>query len=211
MPLTKPTGRHLFGVILTGTAVAALVALPGSSLASRTASVGVPSNTVIVAQSADPTTMDPDQQRDTPTFNVLSNMYDPLLMRDTANPKKYDPMLATSWKVLSPTDVQFKLRTGVHFSDGSLFNAQTVVYNIDRILGTLPGEKSQPLASYQYTSLKSAKAVNDSTVDIITKTPDPLLLARISALLMIPTNAVATNPNALASKPDGTGPYTLVS
>lgn len=206
----KPSRSFAFLLPPLLLAMAAVVALPGSSRAASSVRLAT-ADTVVVAQGADPTTMDPDQQRETTTFNVLSHLYDPLIIRDTKNATKWDPVLATSWKVLSSTDVQFKLRTGVHFTDGSLFNAATVKYNIDRILGTLPGEKSQPLASYQYTSLKSAKVINDSTVDIITKTPDPLLYARLSALLMIPTNSVAKDPNALASKPDGTGPYTLVT
>jgi peptide/nickel transport system substrate-binding protein len=212
MPMTEITRRRGYSIVLMTAVLAAfVVAVPGSSLAAGSVSQAVPADTVVVAQSADPTTMDPQQQRDTPTFNVLSHFYDPLLMRDTADPRKFDPVLATSWKVISPTDVQFKLHTGVHFSDGSAFNAETVKYNVDRILGTLPGEKTQPLASYQYASLKGAKVVNDSTVDILTKTPDPLLLARMSALLMVPTNSVTTNPKALSAKPDGTGPYTLVT
>ena len=210
MSLTKLNRRRWLGLGALA-AAAAFVLVPGSSLAGRSAAGAAAPDTVVVAQGADPTTMDPHQQRETTTFNVLSHLYDPLLTRDTANPRKFDGVLARSWKVLSPTEVQFNLHSGVHFSNGAPFDATTVKYNIDRILGTLPGEKSQPLASYQYTSLKSAKVVNPTTVDILTKTPDPLLLARMSALLMIPTGAVDKNPKALAATPIGTGPYTLVT
>ena len=142
MPLTEITRRRGYSVVLLTAVLAAfVVAVPGSSLAAGSVSQAVPADTVVVAQSADPTTMDPQQQRDTPTFNVLSHFYDPLLMRDTADPRKFDPVLATSWKVISPTDVEFKLHTGVHFSDGSVFNAETVKYNVDRILGHAPGRE----------------------------------------------------------------------
>lgn len=187
-----------------------VLGLPGASLA-RQGSAGATANTVVVAQSVDPTTMDPQNQRETTTFNVLVHFYDPLIERDPRNPKKWDGVLATSWHQLTPTAYRFVLRKGVKFDDGSPFNAQTVKYNIQRITGTLPGETSAPLAGFQFTSISAAHVINSNTVDIGTKTPDPLLLARLSSLLMIPTGSVDKNPNALASQPDGTGPYTLVT
>jgi len=191
--------------------VSAVLALSGSSLAISYGSATAPANTVVVAQSVDPTTMDPQNQRETTTLNVLIHFYDPLVMRDTANPKQFDGVLAASWRRLTPTAFRFVLRKGVRFDDGSLFNAQTVKYNIDRIMGTLPGEKSPPLIAFQFKSLSGVHVINSTTVDIGTKTPDPLLLARLSSLLMIPAGAVDKDPNALAARPDGTGPYTLVT
>ena len=118
MPLTKLNRRRGFGLVVLMAAAAALVALTGSSFAGSSASEATAPDTVVVAQGADPTTMDPHQQRETTTFNVLSHLYDPLLMRDTADPRKFDPVLATSWKVLGPTQLQLKLRTGVSSPTG---------------------------------------------------------------------------------------------
>lgn len=203
--------RGAVGAVVVFTlAAAALFALPGASLA-RSGGRSATSDTVVVAQSADPTTMDPQNQRETTTFNVLVHLYDPLIERDPRNPKKFDGVLASSWRAVSSTDYRFTLRKNVKFSDGSAFNADTVKYNIDRIMGKLPGEKAPPLAAFQYTSISGAKVVSPYVVDITTKAPDPLLLARLSALLMIPTGSVDKDPNALASQPDGTGPYTLVT
>ncbi len=201
--------RHTAMLIAVAALVAAAVAT--SSLGARSTRGAAPANTVIVAQSVDPTTMDPQNQRETPTFNVLTHIYDPLIMRDTKNPKRFDGVLAKSWTRLSPTAFRFHLRSGVKFSDGSAFNANTVKYNIDRIMGTLPGEKNPPLSAFQYTSINGVHVINPTTVDIGTKAPDPLLLPRLSALLMIPTGSVDKDPNALAAKPVGTGPYTLVT
>jgi peptide/nickel transport system substrate-binding protein len=203
--------RSALGALAVATiAAAAVLVVPGLSRGSSKAPAVAPADTAIVAQSVDPTTMDPQNQRETTTFNVLTHFYDPLIMRDTKNPKTFDGVLATSFKRISPTVMRFTLHKGVKFDDGSAFDANTVKYNVDRIMGTLPGEKTQPLSSFQYTSLKSAKVVNPTTVDIITKTPDPLLLARLSALLIIPTGSVDKDQNALAAKPNGTGPYSFV-
>lgn len=202
--------RLAYGAGAAGLAAAALLALPALSLGGASAPAAS-AGTVVVAQSVDPTTMDPQNQRETTTFNVLTHFYDPLIMRDTKNPKTWDPVLATKWKRLTPTAIRFTLRKGVKFDDGSPFNATTVKYNIDRIMGTLPGEKTPPSISFQFASLSGAHVINATTVDIGTKTPDPLLLARLSSLLLIPTGSVDSDPNALASKPDGTGPYSLVT
>jgi len=206
----SPAARR--STILIGVSAALVIAavLASPSLGGSKGAAA-PANTIVVAQSVDPTTMDPQNQRETPTFNVLVHFYDPLIMRDTKNPKRFVGVLARTWRRLSPTAVRFVLRKGVKFSDGSAFNATTVKYNIDRLMGTLPGQKSPPLSAFQYSSISGVHVINPTTVDIGTKAPDPLLLARLSALLMIPTHSVDGDPNALAAKPVGTGPYTLVS
>lgn len=213
MPAKLPTSRRTISrsVAALVFAAAVVLAVSGASLAAPRTTAAVPPNTVIVAQSVDPTTMDPQNQRETTTFNVLVHFYDPLIERDPRNPKKFDGVLAKSWRRLSPTAFRFVLRKGVKFDDGSPFNADNVKYNIDRIMGTLPGETAPPLAAFQYTSINGVHVINPYTVDIGTKAPDPLLLARLTALLMIPTGSVDKNANALASHPDGTGPYTLVT
>jgi peptide/nickel transport system substrate-binding protein len=189
---------------------AAILAVPAASFG-QDMGARATADTVVVAQGVDPTTMDPQNQRETTTFNVLIHFYDPLVNRDTKNPKKFDGILATKWRSVSPTKTEFTLRKGVKYDDGSAFDAANVKYNIDRVLGKLPGEKTPPLINFQFTNFTGATVVNPTTVDIQTKSPDPLLLARLSSLLMIPTDSVTQDPNALAAKPDGTGPYTLVS
>jgi peptide/nickel transport system substrate-binding protein len=154
--------------------------------------------------------MDPLQQRETTTSNVLRHFYDPLLERNGSDPQKFDPVLATSWKQLSPTTTRFTLRKGVKFSDGSPFNAQSVKYTFEYLAGKLPSSKKPALLDYQYGTIKTVKVVSPDTVDIVTDGPDPLLLSRLGALLMVPNHAVDSNPNALAAKPVGTGPYAFV-
>lgn len=209
-PVTSLWRSHPRAVVAGAAVLVALLAIPATSLAAGRGHAAT-SDTVVVAQSVDPTTMDPQNQRETTTFNVLVHFYDPLIKRDPRNPKKFDGVLATAWHQLTPTAYRFVLRKGVRFDDGSAFNASTVKYNIDRLMGTLPGQKSPPLAAFQYTSINGVHVINSTTVDIGTKAPDPLLLARLSALLMIPTGSVTQDPTALASKPDGTGPYSLVT
>src|SRR5207248_8667454 len=113
---SRMLARHS-AIAIAALAAAAVAAIP--SRGARSLRDAAPANTVVVAQGVDPTTMDPQNQRETPTFNVLTHFYDPLIMRDTKNPKKFDGVLARKWTRLSPTAVRFFLRTGVKFSDGS--------------------------------------------------------------------------------------------
>ena len=171
---------------------------------------------VVIAQGADATTLDPAQHRETTTQNVIRHLYDPLLERGSTRATRFKspsalftPVLATSWKRVNATTMRLNLRRGVRFSGGQTFDAETVKYNIDRLLGKLPNS-SPALGAYRFGTYEGARVVNRYTVDIITKAPDPLLLDRLATLGMIPNGAVTEDPKALASEPNGTGPYSLV-
>lgn len=159
----------------------------------------------VVAQGVDPTTMDPHNQRETPTVNVLRHFYDPLLERDPEDPREFAPILATSWEQIDPVTWEFVLRDDVTFAGGEKFDAETVVYNVQRVAGLLEGEEP-PLLGYQFESIERVEAVDPTRVRITTEHPDPLFLGRMSALMMVPSGA----GKDLAATPNGTGPYEFV-
>lgn len=161
---------------------------------------------VTAVQGVDPTTMDPLNQRETTTVNVLQHFYDTLLERDPKDPQKFLPVLATKWERVNDTTLRFTLRTGVKFSGGEEFDAADVKYTLDYLLGKLPG-RDPAILSYQYEPVTGAKVVAPDTVDIRTSGPDPLLLSRVAAMMILPEGA---KPKTVARQPDGTGPYELV-
>src|SRR3981081_4943525 len=66
-------------------------------------------------------------------------LYDPLIMWDLSSadrPAQLVPGLATAWRrdAADPTKWIFELRRGVRFHDGSTFNADAVIFNLDRAL-----------------------------------------------------------------------------
>src|SRR5439155_1010220 len=90
-------------------------------------------------------------------------------VRDLARLERHalHPKLATSWDVISPTRVRFKLRPGVRFHDGTSFDAAAVKFTLDRALkGTPPGRWAS-LAG----PLAGAEVVDDLTVDVVTSEP----------------------------------------
>jgi peptide/nickel transport system substrate-binding protein len=162
---------------------------------------------VTVAQGVDPTTMNPLQQRETSTSNVLRHIYDPLITRNSEDPSKYEPVLATSWKQVDATTYEFALADGVTFSDGSTFDAADVKYTVDALLGTTSGKPT--LHASNFKGLKGAEVVDDQTVRFLMSTPSPLFMPRLPNLFMIPEGSLDADPAALDSTPVGTGPYTL--
>src|SRR3954453_8352744 len=66
-------------------------------------------------------------------------VYDPLIRWDLSSadqPARLVPALATSWKhdPQAPSRWVFELRQGVRFHDGSTFNADAVIWNLERAL-----------------------------------------------------------------------------
>lgn len=123
---------------------------------------------------------------DIPTFdihsqnNALGNgvhaaVYDSLVYYNSRT-FKVEPQLATAWREVSPTQVRFTLRSGVKFSDGSPLTAEDVVFSLTRATA-----KTSNYAVYTQGIDKVVK-VNDSTVDIMMKGPNPVLLNQLTEL-----------------------------
>src|SRR3954454_9779924 len=84
------------------------------------------------------TTGQPDRGAGAYQFSAYT-IYDPLVaweMNVADRPGKLVPGLATEWKVdaTDKTKWCFTLRKGVKFHDGSDFNADAVIWNLDKVL-----------------------------------------------------------------------------
>jgi peptide/nickel transport system substrate-binding protein len=161
-------------------------------------------NVVNISIADDPSGLDPQAFEDGNALAIYDNISEPLLSRSAAD-NKVSPLLALSWSQKDPSTWEFKLRSGVKFSDGEPFNADAVVASIKRI--TDPKYVTQQ--SDYVGDINGAAKVDDLTVDITTSAPDPTVPKRMSLITMVPPSAIgnADFPN----HPIGTGPYTLVS
>ncbi|NLS73192.1 ABC transporter substrate-binding protein, partial [Bradyrhizobium brasilense] len=133
----------------------------------------------------------PDQGFEGNRFTGLT-MYDALTMWDLSSSDKASAMipgLATEWKVddADKTKWIFKLRPGVTFHDGSPFNADAVVWNVDKVLkqDAPQYDASQVgVTASRMPTLVSARKIDDMTVELTTKEPDSFLPINLTNLFM---------------------------
>ena len=104
---------------------------------------------------------------------VHASVYESLVYYN-AKTFKPEPVLATSWKLLTPTQMRFTLRTGVKFHDGSTFSADDAVYSIQRAMS-----KTSNYTVFTNGIDKVVK-VDANTIDIFTKDPNPVLLNQLT-------------------------------
>jgi peptide/nickel transport system substrate-binding protein len=158
-----------------------------------------------VGLAADLSTLDPLKSSSFYDRQVMLNIYDTLVRVDAKN--NVQPDLATSWQYTTPTELVFTLRTDVTFQDGTPFNADAVVFNINRILTT----PSSPRLS-EIASVKDAAAVDSSHVRFDLKAAfAPLLLTLTdrAGMILSPTAVQKLGDATLATAPTnaGSGPF----
>src|SRR5437899_251078 len=133
----------------------------------------------------------PDQGFEGNRFTGLT-MYDGLTSWDLSSadkPSVVIPGLATEWAVDEADKKKwtFKLRPGVTFHDGSPFNADAVVWNVEKVLkqDAPQFDASQVgVTASRMPTLASARKIDDMTVELTTKEPDSFLPINLTNLFM---------------------------
>ena len=117
------------------------------------------------------------------------------------------PVLATAWEATEPTRWVFHLRNDVVFANGERFNAHTVVAIFDYL--ALPEARGMFMAA-EARNIEKTRALNDYTVEFITRKPDAILPKRLTLFFMVPPKAWADmGPEEFALHPIGSGTYQL--
>ena len=173
----------------------------------------------------------PDQGFEGNRFTGIP-IYDALTGWDlskASEPSAIVPGLATDWKVLDDrTKWVFTLRPGVKFHDGSAFTADAVVWNVGKVL-----DKSAPqfdasqvgVTASRMPTLRSARKIDDMTVELTTSEPDSFLPINLANLFMaspahwqvklaaVPASVTDAAERAkqawtaFAADPSGSGPF----
>jgi peptide/nickel transport system substrate-binding protein len=150
----------------------------------------------------EPSSLDPHVQWNPDSYYVYRNVFDNLVTRDDAG--KIIAQIATSWKYLSDTQIEFQLRNDVKFHDGSPLTAEDVAYSVQRIID--PKFASPQLS--QFDQIVKADVTGPNTVTLTTKSAYPALLAQLVKLSIVPKKHVETvGKDAFNLKPMGSGPY----
>ena len=176
----------------------------------------------------------PDQGFEGNRFTGIP-MYDSLTQWDLSKADEASvviPALAVSWEV-NPNDTTkwiFKLRDDVKFHDGSAFNADAVVWNVQKVLDdSAPHfDASQVgVTASRMPTLRSARKIDDLTVELTTSEPDAFLPINLTNLFMAspaqwqakydavpasvtdPAERAAQAWVAFAADASGTGPFKM--
>ena len=191
------------------------VLIAASMLASSTCLVSA--ETLKWARSGDSLTLDPHAQNEGPTHTLAHQIYEPLILRDTAG--QVEGALATEWgiKADNPNVWYFKLREGVKFHDGSDMDSEDVVFSLKRAM-TPDSDMKELLAS-----VVDVRAAGKYMVEIETKGPNPIMATNLTNTFIMDKGWTEKNNTVKVQdfengeetfavrNANGTGPYQLVS
>ncbi len=130
--------------------------------------------------------------------SLFSSVYEKLLNIDADG--RLGPHLAESWTRVDPLTYRFKIRPGVRFHDGSECTSRDIVFSLQRAQDFPDGEQKARLAG-----VAKVRAIDAETVEVTSLAPDPLLLRKLSFILVVPEDS----PTPIVH-PVGTGPYRWV-
>ena len=117
------------------------------------------------------------------------------------------PALATEWRWVDTKTLDFTLRTGVKFHDGSPFGADDVVYTIN----TIADPATRVATPSNYSWIEGAQKTGDNTVRLTMKRPTPAALEYAAMVMPIWPKAYRerVGPDGFSRAPVGTGPYRI--
>lgn len=139
-------------------------------------------------------------------FVLAHQVWDGLIVRD---PETFalKPLLATSWRYIDSTTLEFDLRPGVTFHNGDKLTAADVVYTVESAI-------SDPLVAVpsNYAWLAGAERIDDLHVRLHLKRAFPAALEFIALTLpILPAEYRSrVGPEGFSRFPVGAGPYRIV-
>lgn len=163
--------------------------------------------TLRVGLDADPPNLDPHRSTAAVDRQVFQSLFDKLV--DTDETLRIVPVLATSWTVSADgRTVMLKLRQGVTFQDGTVFNAEAVRYNLER----MRDPKFPSARRLELSPIQSVTAADASTVVLTLERPYSPLLYTLTdrAGMMVSPAAAQRDGLTFALHPVGAGPFAFV-
>lgn len=190
----------------------------GPTASTTTATSEIPGPTTLVVDKANELqSLDPGFDYEYSGWEIIANLYEPLVTYDKIDPSKFVGVLATDWTTSSDGLVYtFHLRQGVKFSNGDPFNADAVKYSFNRVL-----KMNQPPSWIlsQSLTLDSVKVIDQYTVEIHLSRPYSAFLATLATMVasIVNPNVVEAHGGVVADSTDpwmdsnaaGTAPFIL--
>lgn len=183
---------------LTGLMAGAMLALLGGAAQAQA------TGELTVAIGAEPATMLPRDACRYETNFITDNIYERLTRRQADG--SVVGWLAESFEQTGDLTWVFKLRPGISFSNGEPLNADAVVETIKYYFNPDVASRCRG----DYSTIASAKKLDDMTVELTTATVDPTIPSRLLKLYVIAPKWLAeASDEETAISAVGTGPYTF--
>lgn len=133
---------------------------------------------------------------------------DTLVNVDPNDPSRLLPGLAEAWEFTDPSTLRMTLQRDVEFHNGEPFNAEAVRATLEFMADPENGS----LLNYAVNWLSEVRIIDDYTIDLVYKAPNPPGLQRLAQLGTIypPSHYFAVGSGEFGTAPVGTGPYRLV-
>lgn len=192
--------RHALGLIGGSIGAAALPwGTPGAWAQAQTLRAGVTGFTVI-------NTLDPAKASLIPENYIMYGIFNALLKFNDKMEVVGD--LAESFQSIDANTLEFKLRRGVKFQDGSDFTADDVKFSIERVAD----EKTASPNRSKVAPISEIRIIDPFTMRIITKAPygplvNYLTNTRTGTQIISRKALESMGPEAFARRPVGTGRY----
>jgi len=167
---------------------------------------------LVVAIAAEPPNLDSWRGSSETNGPGIRNVIEQLVARNIgAGRGVFAPMLATSWEYIEPNTVQFTLREGVMFHDGSPFNAESAAYSLNYLFNPDNATNFSTNERRDY----SAEAVGEYTLNFTTNTtsgkPDPIIIELVETIAISSAKQLQDDPDSWSTFLIGTGPYKFVA
>jgi peptide/nickel transport system substrate-binding protein len=148
--------------------------------------------------------IDPHHNSQRTGIIIGHHIWDMLVHRDPAT-FEIRPMLATAWKIVDDKTIDFTLRSGVKFHDGSPLTADDVVYTLNYAAN--PDSKVATPSNYNW--IEKAERTGELSVRLHMKRPTPAALEFLALVGYIHPKAYRekAGPDDFPKAPVGSGPY----
>jgi peptide/nickel transport system substrate-binding protein len=199
----RATRRQMMrGAAALGVAGVATRGLPTSVMAQDEE----PAGKIVISLAAEPASLEPWYAYSTIGLAPLRNVFEALLNRDPETNELVGE-LATSWEWQDDRTLQFTLREGVTFHDGSPLDAEAAAASLNWIWSA---DNAFDIIQFMGPQI-TAEAVDEMTINVMTAEPDPILPNRLYFSPLGSAKQIAEAPDSIVDTPIGTGPYRFVA
>lgn len=177
------------------------------ALAPLAAWAGKGDDTLNAAFSNEVTTLDNYKETGREGLVIARLIYDNLLYKDFDS-GEIVPALASSYAFADDRTIDFIIRDGVKFHDGTTLTADDVVYTLNLVSSKEYDARYQVAVNW----IEKAEKTGDDKVRLTMKSPYPLALEMLAGNLPIYPKAYyeKVGSEGMSVKPVGTGPYRMV-